>query len=144
MGPATRDLVNAAVYLVALGAILAGSTLTYATLLRAMPAVVAAWMPEGETSGFGGTGNTRSDTPYVPWRLSPPEAQRRFATRSAVLLPPTPAYPEPPGGWPAYDKRAPAIPAALARLPGPPAVSAPVPAELPAPVAQVDFQMGGR
>ena len=144
MGPASRDLVNVAGYLVALGAIVAGSTLTYATLLRAMPAAVGAWMPEGETSGFSGTGDRRAETPYVPWRLSPQEAQRRFATRSAVLLPPTPAYLEPPGGWPAYDKRTPASPAALARLPAPPAVSAPIPAELSVPIAQVDFQMGGR
>ena len=41
----------------------------------------------------------------VSWRLSPEEGQKRFETRSAVLFPPTPAYPEPPNGWASYTTR---------------------------------------
>lgn len=100
-----RDLVNALVYLVALGGIVAATTVSYGMLAGTMPAVVRTWTPP-ETSGTGGAADTRADARYVSWRLSPEEAQKRFETRSAVLFPPTPAYPEPKNGWASVTPRA--------------------------------------
>lgn len=99
MSAPTRDLVNALVYLLALGGILAATTVSYGMLVGTMPAVVRTWTPASETSGTGGATDARADTRYVSWRLSPEEGQKRFETRSAVLFPPTPAYPEPRNGW---------------------------------------------
>ncbi len=144
MSPAMRDLANAGAYLAALAALLAASTLSCAMLLRALPALVGPLIPAAETSGSGATAEPR----YVPWRLSPEEAQRKFATRSAVLLPPTPAFPEPPGGWPSYaavrkgELESGSL-AAIARSPTSAGAGEPMP-KLAAPIAQADFQMSGR
>lgn len=101
-----RDLVNALVYLVALGGIIAAATVSYGMLAGTMPDVVRTWTPASETNGTGGAADTRADARYVSWRLSPEEAQKRFETRSAVLFPPTPAYPEPKNGWGSVAARA--------------------------------------
>ncbi len=144
MSAATRDLVNAGGYLVALGAILAASTLSYGLLVRAMPGLMRTWMPAAETSGSGADADTR----YAPWRLSPQEAQRLFEARSSVLLPPTPAFPPPENGWPSYAamarQRARDSAGAVVRPAKPDAIDEPTPAKLGAPAAKVDFQMGGR
>jgi hypothetical protein len=100
MRPPARDLVNAVVYLVALCGILTATTVSYGMLVGTVPSVVRTWTPP-ETSGTGGPADTR----YVSWRLSPEEGQKRFETRSAVLFPPTPAYPEPPNGWASYTTK---------------------------------------
>ncbi len=145
MSAATRDLVHAAGYLAAVGAIVAASTLGCGLLVRAMPGILTTWMPPAETTGSGAS----ADAAYVPWRLSPQDAQRRFAARSSVLLPPTPAFAVPENGWPSQVAvaRARALETsarsgAAPRLPE--AVNAPTAANPAVPVANVDFQAGGR
>ena len=153
MRPPARDLVNALVYLVALCGILTATTVSYGMLVGTVPAVVRTWTPP-ETSGTGGPADTR----YVSWRLSPEEGQKRFETRSAVLFPPTPAYPEPPNGWASYTTRVskPAsdhvrawtilrpAQAEARNVTGPAPQPARTATQLVAPAAISDFQAGGR
>ena len=138
MGAARQELLGALGYLVAVGAILASSAASYAALLHAMPAALSPFMPAPETSGSGG----RLDTRYVPWRLSPEEAQKRFETRSSVLLPPTPAFRQPEHGWVSQAAIAVAPPPRLEAIREP--IRPALPTPVGAPAAQVDFQMAGR
>ena len=53
-------------------------------------------------AGTTGSGSAEVDSRFAPWRITPEEAQRRFATRSTALFPPTRLPPTPENWSPPY------------------------------------------
>jgi hypothetical protein len=91
----SRDLLSAVFYVVALAGILALIMAGLAALLAKPPRLLSA-AAQAETSGSGA--QQEVDSRYAPWRITPQEAQRRFATRSSALFPPT-RFPPTPENW---------------------------------------------
>ncbi|HEX4555838.1 MAG TPA: hypothetical protein VH249_17740 [Xanthobacteraceae bacterium] len=85
---------SALFYVVALAGILALIMAGWGALVAAPPRLLSA--AQAETSGSGAQGEV--DARFAPWRITPEEAQRRFATRSSALFPPT-RFPPTPENW---------------------------------------------
>jgi hypothetical protein len=93
---ASRDLLNAFFYVVALGVVLALIVGAAGVALVRIPPGLLGGTAQAETSGSGAQGEV--DARFAPWRITPEEAQRRFATRSSALFPPT-RFPQTPENW---------------------------------------------
>ena len=152
----SRDLLSAVFYVVALAGILALIMAGLAALLAKPPRLLSA-AAQAETSGSGAQGEV--DARFAPWRITPEEAQRRFATRSSALFPPTRLPPTPENWSPPYatmakkqakdprgEPRAHASARDMARARLLPATSAPMATAQSSPVshAAIDSQMAGR
>lgn len=99
------DFQSAALYLIALGGLLAVLwAIDLGTVAMAPHLLIglADAMPRAETSGSGAQARAGRDARFVVWRITPAEAQRRFAERSATLSPPTPIAATPANGIPPY------------------------------------------
>src|SRR3979409_3772 len=83
----SRDLLSALFYIVALGGILVLIVAACGVALVAVPPGLLSMTAEAETTGSGA--QSEVDSRFAPWRITPQEAQRRFATRSSALFPPT-------------------------------------------------------
>src|SRR5882762_4786481 len=89
----SRDLLSALFYIVALGAILVLIVAACGVALVAVPPGLLSMTAEAETTGSSAPSEV--DSRFAPWRITPQEAQRRFATRSSALFPPTRLPPTP-------------------------------------------------
>src|SRR5258705_12442161 len=89
----SRDLLSALVYIVALGGMLVLIVAAGGVALVAAPPGLLSMTAEAETTGSGAPSEV--DSRFAPWRITPQEAQRRFATRSSALFPPTRLPPTP-------------------------------------------------
>jgi hypothetical protein len=97
--PPSRDLLSALFYVVALAGILALIMAGWSALVATPPGLLSA-AAQAETSGSRAQGEV--DARFAPWRITPQEAQRRFATRSSALFPPTRLLPTPENWSPPY------------------------------------------
>jgi hypothetical protein len=97
---ASRDLLSAFFYIVALGGILALIVTAAGIALVKIPHNLLGGTAQAETSGAGA--QSEVDSRFAPWRITPQEAQRRFATRSSALFPPTRLPPTPENWSPPY------------------------------------------
>jgi hypothetical protein len=155
----TGDLRSALLYMVASAGIVALMVATYDVARDAMPQTLLGAMPSVETSGSGAQEEPSGDSRSAAWRITQQEAQKRFATRSMTLFPPTPAYRTPANWSPPYatmakkqaradraEPRAQASARERSRARGPEATSAqmPTPQNSPVPHAMIDAQMDGR
>src|SRR5712672_3078464 len=148
----SRDLLSALVYIVALGGILVLIVAACGVALVAVPPGLLSMTAEAETTGSGAPSEV--DSRFAPWRITPQEAQRRFATRSSALFPPTRLPPTPENWSPphaamarkqAKEPRAHASARDMARARVLPATSAPMATAQSSPVshAAIDSQMSG-
>jgi hypothetical protein len=153
----SRDLLSALFYVVALGAILVLIVAACGVALVAVPPGLLGMTAEAETTGSGAPSEV--DSRFAPWRITPQEAQRRFATRSSALFPPTRLPPTPENWSPPHaamakkqakelrgEPRANASARDMARAHGLRATSAPIATaqSSPASHAAIDSQMDGR
>src|SRR3984893_5781489 len=153
----SRDLLSALFYIVALGGILVLIVAACGVALVAVPPGLLSMTADAETTGSGAPSEV--DSRFAPWRITPQEAQRRFATRSSALFPPTRLPPTPENWSPPYaamakrqakdprgEPRAHASARDMARARLLPATSAPMAPPQGSPVshAAVDSQMSGR
>jgi hypothetical protein len=151
------DLRSALFYMVALAAMAALVIATYGVALESMPLLGA--MPAVQTSGSGAQEGSIGDSRFTAWRITPQEGQKRFATRSMSLFPPTPASVTSANGSPPYaamakkqaraegaEPRAQASARDRLRARGPEATSPQMPTaqNVAVPHATIDAQMGGR
>jgi hypothetical protein len=152
----SRDLLSALFYIVALGGILVLIVAACGVALVAVPGLLS-MTAEAEATGSGAPSEV--DSRFAPWRITPQEAQRRFATRSSALFPPTRLPPTPENWSPPYatmakkqakdprgESRAHASARDMARARVLPATSAPMATAQSSPVshAAIDSQMAGR
>jgi hypothetical protein len=152
-----RDLLNALVYIVALGGMLVLIVAVCGVAFVAVPPGLLGMTAEAETTGSGAPSEV--DSRFAPWRITPQEAQRRFATRSSALFPPTRLPPTPENWSPPYaamarkqakdprgEPRAHARARDMARARRLPAPGAPMATPESGPVshAAIDSQMAGR
>jgi hypothetical protein len=93
---ASRDLLSALFYMMALGVLLTLIVGAAGVALVKIPPGLLGGTAQAETSGSGAQGEV--DARFAPWRITPEEAQRRFATRSSALFPPT-RLPQTPENW---------------------------------------------
>src|ERR1700709_1189987 len=96
----SRDLLSALFYIVALGGILVLIVAACGVALVAVPQGLLSMKAEAEATGSGTQSEVNSR--FAPWRITPQEAQRRFATRSSALFPPTRLPPTPENWSPPY------------------------------------------
>jgi hypothetical protein len=95
----SRDLLSAFFYVVALAGILALIMAGWGALVATPPRLLSA-SAQAEPSGSGAPREV--DARFAPWRITAEEAQRRFATRSSALFPPTRLPPTPENWSPPY------------------------------------------
>src|SRR3981081_157276 len=100
----SRDLLGALFYIVALGGILVLIVAACGVVLVAVPQGLLSMKAEAEATGSGT--QSEVDSRFAPWRITPQEAQRRFATRSSALFPPTRLPPTPENWSPPYGTMA--------------------------------------
>jgi len=97
---ASRDLLSAFFYIVALGGVLALIIAAAGVALVKVPPALLGGTAQAETTGAGS--HSEVDSRFAPWRITQQEAQRRFATRSSALFPPTRLPPTPENWSPPY------------------------------------------